>query len=156
MHPIERERIKQRLSLRELGRRSGVPAGTISGIERGIRKPHSLTLAKLADGLGVEVEALMDLKEVALPLDIDRLKEVAIREAKPESLPELQRTVEDKIEQRYSNEELFMLKDELEEIRKAMSPVKATRFDTYAKVVETENYIRLVLEKAAAPEKVQG
>ncbi len=149
MHPVERERIKQQLSLRELARRSGVPAGTISGIERGLRKPHSLTMAKIADGLGVDVEELMAPKDVALPLDIDRLKEVAIKEARPSSFSELQTAVEDRIEQRYSDEELFEFKDELEEIRKALSPVKATRFDTYAKVVETENYVRRVLEKVA-------
>jgi transcriptional regulator with XRE-family HTH domain len=149
MHPVERERIKQQLSLRELGRRSGVPAGTISGIERGIRKPHSLTLAKIADGLGVDVEELMTPKDVALPLDIDRLKEAVIKEVRPASLADLQTAVEDKIGQRYSDEELLEFVLELEEIRKAMSPVKATRFDTYAKAVETENYARRVLEKVA-------
>jgi transcriptional regulator with XRE-family HTH domain len=149
MHPIERERIKQQLTLRELGRRSGVPAGTLSGIERGTRKPQSLTLAKIAAGLGVDVEELMDPQDVALPLDIDWFKEVAIRESRPVNLRELQSAVEEKIAQRYSNEEMFMLKDELEEVRKAMAPVKATRFDTYAKVVETENYVRRVLERTA-------
>ena len=149
MHPIERERIRQGLTLRELGRRCGVPAGTLSGIERGSRKPHSLTLAKIAAGLGVDVEELIVPKEIPLPLDIDLFKEDAIRESKPESLRELQTAVEEKIEQRYSNEELFDLKDELEEIRKGMAQVKRSRFDAYAKVVETENYVRRVLEKTA-------
>jgi transcriptional regulator with XRE-family HTH domain len=96
MHPIERERIKQQLTLRELGRRSGVPAGTLSGIERGTRKPQSLTLAKIAAGLGVDVEELMVPKDVALPLDIDLFKEAAIRESKPANLRELQSAVEER------------------------------------------------------------
>jgi transcriptional regulator with XRE-family HTH domain len=58
MHPIRRKRVEQRLSLRELARRSGVPAGTISGIERGSREPRALTLAKLADALEVDIEDL--------------------------------------------------------------------------------------------------
>ncbi len=58
MHPIKRQRAEQRLSLRELARRSGVPAGTISGIERGQREPQILTLAKIADALEVDIEEL--------------------------------------------------------------------------------------------------
>ncbi len=58
MHPIKRLRAERRLSLRELGRLSGVPAGTLSGIERGIREPQILTLAKIADALEVDVEDL--------------------------------------------------------------------------------------------------
>jgi transcriptional regulator with XRE-family HTH domain len=60
LHPIKHQRAKRRWSLRELGRRSGVPAGTISGIERGQREPHVLTLAKIADALEVDVEELIN------------------------------------------------------------------------------------------------
>ncbi len=58
MHPIKRERARRRWSLRELAVRSGVPAGTISGVERGQREPQILTLAKIADALEVDVEEL--------------------------------------------------------------------------------------------------
>lgn len=60
MHPIKRQRAEKRLSLRELARRSGVPAGTISGIERGQREPQILTLAKIADALEVDIEKLTE------------------------------------------------------------------------------------------------
>ena len=66
MHPIRRERAKRRWSLRELGRRSGVPAGTLSGIERGTRDPQILTLAKIAEALEVDVEGLVR-EEAPLP-----------------------------------------------------------------------------------------
>jgi transcriptional regulator with XRE-family HTH domain len=59
MHPIKRYRAEQRLSLRQLAGRSGVPAGTISGIERGQREPQILTLAKIADALKVDVDKLI-------------------------------------------------------------------------------------------------
>lgn len=135
-----------------LEERTGVSKRTISEIERGKRTPQTLTLVKLATGLGVDLDDLEEeesQKDIALPVDIDRIKEAAIRESKPESLRELQTAVEEKLEQRYSNEELFDLKDELEEIRRDMAVVKASRFNAYAKVVETENYVRRVLERTA-------
>ena len=55
MHPVKRLRAEQRLSLRDLSERSGVPPGAISGIERGTREPQARTLARLADGLGVSI-----------------------------------------------------------------------------------------------------
>ena len=64
MHPIKRERARRRWSLRELAGRSGVPAGTISGVERGQREPQILTLAKIADALEVDVEELTSSPKV--------------------------------------------------------------------------------------------
>ncbi len=64
MHPIKRERARRRWSLRELAVRSGVPAGTISGVERGQREPQILTLAKIADALEVDVEELTSSPKV--------------------------------------------------------------------------------------------
>src|SRR5215218_7369613 len=66
MHPIKRARARRQWSLRELGRRSGVPAGTISGIERGQREPQILTLAKIADALETDVEELTEQSPKAL------------------------------------------------------------------------------------------
>ncbi len=80
MHPIKRQRAEQRLSLRELARRSGVPAGTISGIERGQREPQIRTLAKIADALEVDIEGLFE--EPASPKDPRRPSPAA-----PEEVP---------------------------------------------------------------------
>ncbi len=73
MHPIKRQRAIQRLSLRELARRSGVPAGALSSIERGQREPQIVTLAKIADALGVDVEELLEApKKGPAPLPEDK------------------------------------------------------------------------------------
>ena len=66
MHPIKRMRAEQRLSIRELSRRSSVPPGTISGIERGTREPQVRTLAKIASALEVDVEDLYPKVSTAL------------------------------------------------------------------------------------------
>ena len=63
MHPIKRERARQKMSLRELADRSGVHYGSISMIERGGRTPTIVTLAKLGDALGVDVEVLTGERE---------------------------------------------------------------------------------------------
>lgn len=46
-----------------LEERTGVGKRTISEIERGMRVPHALTLAKLAEGLGVDLEDLVEEPE---------------------------------------------------------------------------------------------
>ncbi len=157
---VRAARKRAQLSQDGLAREAKMSVSAVAQIEQGGRTdPHYSTLEKLAEALNMSVGELLEEPALTgkdeatppgpLPLDIDRLKEVAIKEARPSSFSELQTAVEDRIEQRYSDEELFEFKDELEEIRKALSPVKATRFDTYAKVVETENYVRRVLEKIA-------
>ncbi len=66
---LRRIRAEQQLTLRELAGKSGVAKETISEIERGMRTPHTLTLAKLASALGVDLDALVvEQEEVpALP-----------------------------------------------------------------------------------------
>ncbi len=53
------ERARQRLSIQELAERSGVNAHTISEMERGVRKPRAITVAKIADALGLTPEDLL-------------------------------------------------------------------------------------------------
>jgi transcriptional regulator with XRE-family HTH domain len=152
---ITRLREERLWTREELAKRAGVSPTTVTLAETGRTHVRLSTIRKFADAPEVDPqqllhpEELMSPKDVALPLDIDRLKQVVIKEVRPASLAELQTAVEDKIGQRYSDEELLEYVLELEEFRKALSPVKATRFDTYAKVVETENYVRRVLEKVA-------
>jgi transcriptional regulator with XRE-family HTH domain len=59
---VERLRIaraKAGMTLMELEAASGVGASTISKIERGVTQPQAITLQKLADAVGVEVEELL-------------------------------------------------------------------------------------------------
>src|SRR5687767_478564 len=53
-------RAERGLTLREASSLTGVTKETISGLERGIRHPHDVTLAKLAEGYGVPVEELLE------------------------------------------------------------------------------------------------
>jgi transcriptional regulator with XRE-family HTH domain len=53
-------RAERGLTLREASSLTGVTKETISGLERGIRHPHDVTLAKLAEGYGVPVGELLD------------------------------------------------------------------------------------------------
>jgi len=53
------ERAKRRITIKQLAAKSGVNEHTISAIERGKSKPHAITLVKLADALGVELEKLL-------------------------------------------------------------------------------------------------
>jgi transcriptional regulator with XRE-family HTH domain len=66
-HKLRILRAERELSLREAASLTGVAKETISDIERGLRHPHDPTVAKIAKGYGVPVEAL--LEEPALPLD---------------------------------------------------------------------------------------
>jgi transcriptional regulator with XRE-family HTH domain len=51
-------REERRISLRELGRRSGVSVNTLSLMERGVTSPSVSTLYRLADALGVPITAV--------------------------------------------------------------------------------------------------
>ena len=56
-------RAERGLSLREASSLTGVRPGTLSELERGLRHPQDLTLAKIAAAYGVSVEELLDLEE---------------------------------------------------------------------------------------------
>ncbi len=58
VEPIRRLRAERRMTVRQLADASGVNKDTISAVERGHRRPHSTTLGKLADALGVSVDEL--------------------------------------------------------------------------------------------------
>jgi transcriptional regulator with XRE-family HTH domain len=60
-------RAERGLTLRDAEHQTGVDKDTLSKIERGLRHPHDVTLAKIARGYGVPVEEL--LEQPALPLD---------------------------------------------------------------------------------------
>src|SRR3954451_13586921 len=53
-------RAERGLTLREAAERTGVDKGTLSMLERGVRRPHDVTLARLAKGYGVPVEDLFE------------------------------------------------------------------------------------------------
>src|SRR5215212_1914094 len=69
-------RAERGLTLRDAEHETGVDKDTLSKIERGLRHPHDVTLAKIARGYGVPVEDL--LEEPALAG-----KDEASREARP-------------------------------------------------------------------------
>jgi transcriptional regulator with XRE-family HTH domain len=52
-------RVKQALTLRALGERSGIGYDTINKLELGRRPAHASTIRKLAEALGVEPRELM-------------------------------------------------------------------------------------------------
>jgi transcriptional regulator with XRE-family HTH domain len=58
-HKLRVLRAERELTLREAASLTGVAKETISDIERGIRHPHDVTLAKLARGYEVPVEELL-------------------------------------------------------------------------------------------------
>jgi transcriptional regulator with XRE-family HTH domain len=60
MHPLRRIRVRRGLTIKDLQERTGVNRGTISRAERRERTPLPLTLQRLADALGVEIEELME------------------------------------------------------------------------------------------------
>jgi transcriptional regulator with XRE-family HTH domain len=53
-------RAERGLTLREAASLTGVAKETISDIERGLRRPHDPTLAKIAKGYGVPIEELIE------------------------------------------------------------------------------------------------
>ena len=60
MHPLRRIRVRRGLTIKDLQERTGVNRGTISRAERRERTPLPLTLQRLADALGVDIEELME------------------------------------------------------------------------------------------------
>ncbi len=56
-------RVQRALSLRALGKRSGVTFATINNLENGNRPARLATIRKLADALGVEPKELMKGEE---------------------------------------------------------------------------------------------
>src|SRR5215210_275965 len=156
---IKRLREERGWSRAKLAVEADMSVSGVSMIENGQRNLTTTTLAKLARALAVEVadlfpkeQAPLPLEEsVSLPLDIDQLKKEVIRESRPANQAELQTGVEDKIEQRYSREELFPLKDELEELRQSLSP-NEDEFNAYAQVLEARNYVHRVLHRSANPQ----
>ncbi len=77
------------LGTRELSERSGVDERTVRGIlNDNVGKPHARTLNKLAEGLGVEVEALFDDPETEWRRKFDRATNPVVEEA-AERFPEL-------------------------------------------------------------------
>ena len=53
-------RAERGLTLRDAEHQTGVDKDTLSKIERGVRHPHDVTLAKIAKGYGVPVEDLLE------------------------------------------------------------------------------------------------
>ncbi len=60
MKRLKRIRAAKGLTMDALEERTGVSKRTISEIERGMRIPHTLTLAKLANALGVDLDELVE------------------------------------------------------------------------------------------------
>lgn len=52
-HPMRVERLRQRLSVRELAAKAGTSPNTVWRLELRVVKPHSATYGKLARALGV-------------------------------------------------------------------------------------------------------
>jgi len=59
-HKLRVLRPERGLTLREAASLTGVAKETISDIERGLRRPHDPTLAKIAKGYGVPIEELIE------------------------------------------------------------------------------------------------
>jgi transcriptional regulator with XRE-family HTH domain len=59
-HKLRVLRAERGLTLREAASRTGVAKETISDIERGLRRPHDPTLAKIAKGYGVPIKELIE------------------------------------------------------------------------------------------------
>jgi DNA-binding Xre family transcriptional regulator len=60
---LKRLRVKQALTLRDLGEMSGVAYDTINKLELGRRPAHASTIRRLADALDVEPRELMKREE---------------------------------------------------------------------------------------------
>ncbi len=59
---IREIRAERGWTVRRLAEKSGVDKNTISEVERGKRKPNPITMHKLAESLGVEVQDLFPLE----------------------------------------------------------------------------------------------
>jgi transcriptional regulator with XRE-family HTH domain len=61
-------RARQGLTLLEAAEKTGVGRDTLSSLEKGNQRPVMPTLAKLAQGYGVDVEEILETEELAVPL----------------------------------------------------------------------------------------
>jgi len=57
---MHRRRLEQGMTLRDLAEETGLSAGSLSRIERGLSIPRPGTIAKVADALGVTASELLD------------------------------------------------------------------------------------------------
>jgi transcriptional regulator with XRE-family HTH domain len=53
-------RAERGLTLRQAAEQAGVRPGTLSELERGLHRPHDITLSRVAKGYGVPVEELLE------------------------------------------------------------------------------------------------
>ena len=57
---MKRRRLEKGMTLRDLGQETGISAGSLSRMERGVSIPRPGTIAKVADALGVTASELLD------------------------------------------------------------------------------------------------
>ena len=67
MRKLRRLRAEKGLTMDALEERTGVSKRTISELERGMRAPQALTLAKLAAALGVDIDDLLEDEAPKVP-----------------------------------------------------------------------------------------
>jgi transcriptional regulator with XRE-family HTH domain len=60
-------RAERGLTLRQAAEQAGVRPGTLSELERGLHRPHDITLSRVAKGYGVPVEDLLEEPVLAGP-----------------------------------------------------------------------------------------
>jgi len=104
-------RAERGLTLRQAAEQAGVRPGTLSELERGLHRPHDITLSRVAKGYGVPVEELL---EEPVPLaeasqEIRRLEDKGAEAEPPQdplqwervlaSVLDRQREVEAKVEE---------------------------------------------------------
>src|SRR5215211_8334103 len=53
-------RAERGLTLRQAAEQAGVRPGTLSELERGLHRPHDITLSRVAKGYGIPVEELLE------------------------------------------------------------------------------------------------
>jgi transcriptional regulator with XRE-family HTH domain len=53
-------RAERGLTLRQAAEQAGVRPGTLSELERGLHRPHDITLSRVAKGYGIDVEDLLE------------------------------------------------------------------------------------------------
>ena len=86
MRKLRRLRAEKGLTMDALEERTGVSKRTISELERGMRAPQALTLAKIAAALGVDLDELLEEEAPKAPAP-PPLEEVT--EAGPQSLTDI-------------------------------------------------------------------
>lgn len=55
-------RTRKNISIRKLAKKSGVSKATISNIEGGMVDPKVVTISKLCNALGVEINEMVDIR----------------------------------------------------------------------------------------------